>query len=186
MTGYQVGGKTGTAEKLPRSARNYVVSFAGYAPVENPEVVVYVVIDTPNLPGTEQAHSSFASSIFSQIVGEILPYMNVFPTTDIPEEIDENLASQEEGINVAEPTEESTEETQEPEETTVSYTDEFIVGGDGEDGDGYGSPGLMSGPDGQEVTPEMSTEDLESSAADDISSGESTPASEAAAESSAR
>ena len=186
VTGYQVGGKTGTAEKLPRSAKNYVVSFAGYAPVENPEVMVYVVIDTPNLPGTEQAHSSFASTIFSQIVGEILPYMNVFPTTDIPEEIDENLASQEEGINVAEPTEESTEETQEPEETTVSYTDEFIVGGDGEDGDGYGSPGLMSGPDGQEVTPEMSTEDLESSAADDISSGESTPASEAAAESSAR
>ena len=44
----------------------------------------------------------------------------------------------------------------------------------------------MSGPDGQEVTPEMSTEDLESSAADDTSPGESTPASEAAAESSAR
>ena len=47
-------------------------------------------------------------------------------------------------------------------------------------------PQDAAAPDGQEVTPEMSTEDLESSAADDTSPGESTPASEAAAESSAR
>lgn len=42
---YTVGGKTGTAEKLPRSKGNYIVSFCGFAPVENPQVVVYVVID---------------------------------------------------------------------------------------------------------------------------------------------
>ena len=42
---YTVGGKTGTAEKIPRSAGTYVVSFCGFAPVEDPQVVVYVVID---------------------------------------------------------------------------------------------------------------------------------------------
>lgn len=42
---YTVGGKTGTAQKIPRSAGTYIVSFCGFAPVENPQVVVYVVID---------------------------------------------------------------------------------------------------------------------------------------------
>ena len=48
VIGYDVGGKTGTAEKQPRSAKNYLVSFAGFAPIEDPQVFVYVVIDTPN------------------------------------------------------------------------------------------------------------------------------------------
>lgn len=42
---YTAGGKTGTAQKIPRSAGTYIVSFCGFAPVENPQVVVYVVID---------------------------------------------------------------------------------------------------------------------------------------------
>ena len=46
VIGYDVGGKTGTAEKQPRSAKNYLVSFAGFAPIEDPQVFVYVVIDT--------------------------------------------------------------------------------------------------------------------------------------------
>ena len=58
VIGYDVGGKTGTAEKQPRSAKNYLVSFAGFAPIEDPQVFVYVVIDTPNYPpGEQQAHS---------------------------------------------------------------------------------------------------------------------------------
>ena len=57
VIGYDVGGKTGTAEKQPRSAKNYLVSFAGFAPIEDPQVFVYVVIDTPNYPpGEQQAH----------------------------------------------------------------------------------------------------------------------------------
>ena len=54
VIGYDVGGKTGTAEKQPRSAKNYLVSFAGFAPIEDPQVFVYVVIDTPNYPPGEQ------------------------------------------------------------------------------------------------------------------------------------
>lgn len=127
VTGYKVGGKTGTAQKLPRSAKNYLVSFAGFAPADDPQVLVYVVIDTPNLPGEEQAHSSFAIEVFQKILSDILPYMNVFPDTEIPEEVDESLANQEEGITNKnegglEPTEGSGEGT--TEEPTEPETDE--------------------------------------------------------------
>ena len=80
VAGYQVGGKTGTAEKQPRSAKNYLVSFAGFAPADDPQLFVYVVVDVPGFPpGDQQAHSSFASNIFSKIMSEALPYLNVFP-----------------------------------------------------------------------------------------------------------
>ena len=98
VTGYKVGGKTGTAQKLPRSANNYVLSFAGFAPADDPQILVYVVIDTPHLPGKEQAHSTFATNVFQKIVADVLPYMNVFPDTDVEELVDENLANQHEGI----------------------------------------------------------------------------------------
>ncbi len=127
VAGYQVGGKTGTAQKLPRSAKNYLVSFAGFAPADDPQVLVYVVIDTPHLPGEEQAHSTFAIEVFQKVLTDILPYMNVFPDTEIPEEVDESLASQEEGITNKnegglEPTEGSDEGT--TAEPTVPETDE--------------------------------------------------------------
>ena len=50
------------SEATERS-QNYLVSFIGYAPAYDPQVLVYVVLDTPNLPGEEQAHSRFASEI---------------------------------------------------------------------------------------------------------------------------
>ena len=79
VAGYTVGGKTGTAQKLPRSAKKYLVSFCGFAPAEDPELLCYVIVDEPNLPGEEAAHSSFASEIFSKIMAEALPVMNIYP-----------------------------------------------------------------------------------------------------------
>lgn len=101
VAGYQVGGKTGTAEKQPRSAKNYLVSFAGFAPVDDPQLFVYVVVDVPDFPpGDQQAHSSFASNIFAKIMSEALPYLNVFPDGDLPEESqDPNGQTPSEGIN---------------------------------------------------------------------------------------
>lgn len=82
IPGYKIAGKTGTAEKQPRNAKNYLVSFAGFAPAYDPQVFCYVVLDTPNLPpGPEQAHSKFAATIFQKIMTEVLPYMNIFPDT---------------------------------------------------------------------------------------------------------
>lgn len=80
VPGYSMGGKTGTAEKIPRRNGNYLVSFIGYLPQENPQLVIYTVIDTPNQPteGEAQAHSTFAQNLTREILEEILPYMNIY------------------------------------------------------------------------------------------------------------
>lgn len=49
VPGYAIGGKTGTAEKYPRNHGKNLISFIGYAPQENPEIMLYVVIDEPNV-----------------------------------------------------------------------------------------------------------------------------------------
>ena len=137
VAGYEVGGKTGTAQKQPRAAKNYLVSFIGFAPAYDPEVLVYVVLDTPHLVGEEQAHSRFASEIFSKIMGEVLPYLNVFPTGEAGTEEDEQLAGQQEGIISGQNGEESQGEGEASgetagvrEETWASYDDEFIDSGE--------------------------------------------------------
>ena len=80
VEGYAVGGKTGTAEKLPRGNGKYLVSFIGYAPQENPQVMVYVVIDEPNVE--YQANSGFATQLASQIMTDIFPYLGIEKAAD--------------------------------------------------------------------------------------------------------
>lgn len=75
VEGYDIGGKTGTAQKLPRGNGKYLVSFIGYAPQENPQVVVYVVIDEPN--AGYQANSGYATQMASKIMEDIFPYLGV-------------------------------------------------------------------------------------------------------------
>ena len=79
VPGYTVGGKTGTAQKQPRAAKTYVVSFCGFAPAEDPALLCYVIVDEPKLPGEAAAHSSFASEIFSKVMAEALPALNIYP-----------------------------------------------------------------------------------------------------------
>lgn len=85
VPGYSMGGKTGTAEKLPRKDKNYVVSFIGYLPQEHPQLVIYAVIDTPNQPAEHeaQAHSTFAQNLAREILEEILPYMNIYKDEEV-------------------------------------------------------------------------------------------------------
>lgn len=85
VPGYSMGGKTGTAQKLPREEKKYVVSFIGFAPAENPQVLVYVVINEPNV-ATQSQSSGLAAGIAKEIMGEIFPYLNIFPDEPIPEE----------------------------------------------------------------------------------------------------
>lgn len=80
VEGYAIGGKTGTAEKLPRRNGKYLVSFIGYAPQENPQVVVYVVVNEPN--AQNQANSGFATELASKIMGEIFPYLGIEKTAE--------------------------------------------------------------------------------------------------------
>lgn len=90
VDGYSMGGKTGTAEKLPRGNRNYVVSYIGYAPYENPEFVIYCIIDEPN--SEDQPHSYYAQNLAREIMEELLPYMNIYQ--------DEELTGKNEGLGI--------------------------------------------------------------------------------------
>ena len=77
VQGYSSGGKTGTAEKLPRGNHKYLVSFITFAPVETPQIVLYVVVDEPN--AEDQADSKFPQYIAQGILSELLPYLNIEP-----------------------------------------------------------------------------------------------------------
>lgn len=78
VKGYTVGGKTGTAEKFPRIHKNYVVSFIGCVPTDNPQVVIYTVIDQPHV--ADQAHSTYATQFSSRVLKDILPLLGVYKT----------------------------------------------------------------------------------------------------------
>ena len=81
VDGYSMGGKTGTAQKYPREDKKYLVSFIGFAPLDDPQVVVYVVVDEPN---TEyQADSLYAQYIYKGVMTEILPYLNIFQDEEV-------------------------------------------------------------------------------------------------------
>ena len=92
--GYAVGGKTGTSETIPRGNREYVVSFMGYAPADDPQVLVYVVIDRPNVED-QSLSTKYACWMAKDIFAEILPYMNIFMTEELtPEEQQEIIDRQ--------------------------------------------------------------------------------------------
>ncbi len=87
--GYMIGGKTGTAETLPRGNNEYVVSFMGYAPADDPQVVIYVVVDRPNV--ALQDNARYATIIVKKILTEVLPYMNIFMTEELSDKEREEL-----------------------------------------------------------------------------------------------
>lgn len=72
---YDIGGKTGTAEKYPRNSGKHLLSFIGYAPQDEPEVLIYVVIDEPNTESQED--SSLVLNLARSIMEEAFPYMNI-------------------------------------------------------------------------------------------------------------
>lgn len=77
IDGYSIGGKTGTAEKADRDKSEYWVSFMGFAPAEDPEVLVYVFVDAPEC---EQYDSSWGPQLISRnIFKNLLPYMGIVP-----------------------------------------------------------------------------------------------------------
>ncbi len=81
--GYRIAGKTGTAQKVSRGeaggyAKNkYVVSFIGYAPVENPKVVLYVLVDEPQIDNA--GGGSVAGPIFKEIMIKSLQKLGIEP-----------------------------------------------------------------------------------------------------------
>lgn len=76
VKGYSIGGKTGTAEKAGRTKKNYLVSFIGCTPADDPDVAIYVVIDEPHVK--DQAHSTYATEFASKIMKKVLPFLGQY------------------------------------------------------------------------------------------------------------
>lgn len=86
MAGYRIGGKTGTSEKRDETTDDVVVSFMGFAPADNPQVLVLVALDSPKrksngsmytASGTYISGGNMAAPIAGQLIAEILDYMGV-------------------------------------------------------------------------------------------------------------
>ena len=150
--GYTLGGKTGTAETIDpltnkRSKEEYVVSFIGCVPAEDPEIAIYVVVDRVN--AAKQDNARFATGICRDILMEALPYLNIFMTEPLTqEEIDELDALEREITN---------QYTQTPEEGEQGEPQEG-ENGDSEEGEpgssGEGEP-QREGPDDSPSAPWM-------------------------------
>ncbi|MBW5444835.1 PASTA domain-containing protein [Cohnella sp. CFH 77786] len=80
IPGYRIAGKTGTAQKVidgKYSADKYVVSFIGYAPVDDPKIVLYVIVDEPQ--SETAGGSSVAAPIFKKIMEQSLRHLGIAP-----------------------------------------------------------------------------------------------------------
>ena len=72
VTGYDVGGKTATSQKLPRGSGKYIASFIGFSPVEDPKIIGIILIDEP--VGTYYG-GTIAAPVMSEIYEMVLPYL---------------------------------------------------------------------------------------------------------------
>lgn len=136
--GYTMGGKTGTAETIDpithkRSETEYVVSFIGCVPADDPEIAIYVVVDRVNEERQDVAR--YASEIARSILMEALPYLNIYMTEELSEEEIKELNA----LQL---------------EITSQYTQ--TPGGDENDPDGTGNDpdGNGNNPDGNGNNPE--------------------------------
>lgn len=81
ISGYKVAGKTGTSEKKGVTkvessfSEDYISSFCGYAPADDPQIVMLVFFDTPD--GDAYYGSQVSSPVFINIMSEVLPYLDV-------------------------------------------------------------------------------------------------------------
>ncbi len=86
IAGYDIGGKTGTAQKLPRSDKKYIVSFIGAVPMDKPQYLVYVAVNEPYGTTGVSGTTEDARSLFRGILEELLPYMGVYKNTQETED----------------------------------------------------------------------------------------------------
>ncbi len=88
VVGYRVGGKTGTAEKIDvrdengQGTRDKIVSFVGVAPIDDPQYVVLIALDTPGNTGQVISGGVMAAPTVAAVFEDILPYLGVEPVYD--------------------------------------------------------------------------------------------------------
>ena len=83
--GYRIGGKTGTSEKVAQDAaggaKEYIVSFIGFAPADDPQIVILVLLDTPSSStGIYISGGQMAAPTVGKMMADILPYLGVEPS----------------------------------------------------------------------------------------------------------
>lgn len=137
--GYMIGGKTGTAETIDpntnkRSETEHVVSFIGYAPADDPQIAIYVVVDRPN--SDKQGNARYATKIVRNILTEALPYLNIFMTEEVTEAERQELDALQLSIT-----------------SQYTQTPEGEEDGDGEDQEGGAGEGAEGGEGGQTANP---------------------------------
>ena len=136
VEGYDIGGKTGTAEKYPRNSGKHLLSFIGYAPQDEPEVLIYVVIDEPNTESQED--SSLVLNLARSIMEEAFPYMNISTIDGQPVVAPEQPDEPEEDQQEVEPQAENETETESQEEVSGEPSYEGEAVGDGSyEGESY-------------------------------------------------
>ena len=84
VAGYRIGGKTGTSEKVSLEAqtgeKEYIVSFIGFAPADDPQIALLVFLDTPsNKSGVYISGGQMAAPVVGNMMADILPYLGVEP-----------------------------------------------------------------------------------------------------------
>jgi stage V sporulation protein D (sporulation-specific penicillin-binding protein) len=86
MSGYRIGGKTGTSEKRDEDTNDVICSFMGFAPVDNPQVIVLLAYDSPERSeerpnytpsGTYISGGNIAAPMAGKLIGAVLDYMGV-------------------------------------------------------------------------------------------------------------
>ena len=86
IEGYTIGGKTGTAEKIPRNKKDYYISFIGFTPVETPQLLIYVTIDEPHV--SFQANAGLAVELEKACMEEIVDVLGIKPETTTTDSTD--------------------------------------------------------------------------------------------------
>ena len=87
VEGYRIGGKTGTSEKVSQQAqtgkKDYIVSFIGFAPADDPQIALLVLLDSPsNESGVYISGGQMAAPTVGKMFADILPYMGIEPEYD--------------------------------------------------------------------------------------------------------
>ncbi len=77
IQGYRIGGKTGTSQKLDQEGDDIILSFYGFAPADDPEIAVLVMLDEPQK--NNQYGSVIAAPVVGNILADILPYLGFEP-----------------------------------------------------------------------------------------------------------
>ena len=117
----------GTPEVKERGNGKYLVSFIGFAPYDNPQVLIYVVVDEPNI--ANQDDSRFPQWVAKNILTGVLPYMNIYPDEAMVEEDPGLLEPRSDEHDTGEPSADSPEDTNVPGVMEGTESDEVMSGG---------------------------------------------------------